>query len=166
MSLYFLACTIDNLLDLIKDPKVNSVTNKVNFLHEIITYYTTCFGVTATFRHNTNIIGIASVSWLKPNISIRWGYAVAQLVETLWYKPEGREFNSWWFIGIFHWHNPSGRTLALGLTQPLTETSTRNICWGKGGRCVRLTLLPLSYANCLKIWEPQPPGNLRASPGL
>ena len=29
-------------------------------------------------------------------------------------------------IGIFHWHNPSGRTVALGLTQPLTEVSTRN----------------------------------------
>jgi hypothetical protein len=23
-------------------------------------------------------------------------------------------------FGIFHWHNPSGRTMALGLTQPLT----------------------------------------------
>jgi len=33
-------------------------------------------------------------------------------------------------IGIFHWHNPSGRTIALGLTQPLTEMSTRNISWG------------------------------------
>jgi hypothetical protein len=33
-------------------------------------------------------------------------------------------------IGIFHWHNPSGRTMALGLTQPLTEMSTRNIFWG------------------------------------
>ena len=32
--------------------------------------------------------------------------------------------------GIFHWHNPSGRTMALGLTQPLTEMSTRNISWG------------------------------------
>ena len=29
-------------------------------------------------------------------------------------------------IGIFHWHNPSGCTMALGLTQPLTEMSTRN----------------------------------------
>jgi hypothetical protein len=29
--------------------------------------------------------------------------------------------------GIFYWHNPSGRTMALGLTQPLTEMSTRNI---------------------------------------
>jgi hypothetical protein len=33
-------------------------------------------------------------------------------------------------IGIFHLHNPSGRTMALGLNQPLTEMSTRNISWG------------------------------------
>ena len=26
-------------------------------------------------------------------------------------------------IGIFHWHNPSSRTMALGSTQPLTEMS-------------------------------------------
>jgi hypothetical protein len=33
-------------------------------------------------------------------------------------------------IKIFHWHNPSGRTMALGSTQPLTKMSTRNISWG------------------------------------
>jgi hypothetical protein len=33
-------------------------------------------------------------------------------------------------IGFFHWHNPVGRTMALGSTQPLTEISTRNISWG------------------------------------
>jgi len=33
-------------------------------------------------------------------------------------------------IGIFHWQSPSGRTMALGFTQPLTEMSTRNISWG------------------------------------
>ena len=33
-------------------------------------------------------------------------------------------------IGIFNWYNPSGRTMALGLSQPLTEMSTRNISWG------------------------------------
>jgi hypothetical protein len=32
--------------------------------------------------------------------------------------------------GIFPWHNRFGRTVALGLTQPLTEMSTRNISWG------------------------------------
>jgi hypothetical protein len=33
-------------------------------------------------------------------------------------------------IGIFHLHNPSGPTMALGLTQPLTETNTRNVSRG------------------------------------
>jgi hypothetical protein len=37
---------------------------------------------------------------------------------------------------------------------------------GKGGRCVRLTTLPPSCAECLEIWEPQPPGTLRACPGM
>jgi hypothetical protein len=55
---------------------------------------------------------------------------VAQLVEALRYKPEGRGFDPDGVIGIFHWHNPSGRTMALGSTQPLTEMSTRNISWG------------------------------------
>jgi len=32
--------------------------------------------------------------------------------------------------GIFHWHNPAGRTMVLGLTQTLTEMSTRNIFCG------------------------------------
>jgi hypothetical protein len=56
--------------------------------------------------------------------------------------------------------------MALGSTQPVTEMSTRNISWGKGGRCVGLTTLPPSCADCLEIWEPQPPGTLRACPGV
>ena len=32
--------------------------------------------------------------------------------------------------GIFHSLNPSGRTMALGSAQLLTEMSTRNISWG------------------------------------
>jgi len=37
---------------------------------------------------------------------------------------------------------------------------------GKGGWCVGLTTLPPSCTDCLEIWEPQPPGALRACPGL
>jgi hypothetical protein len=32
-------------------------------------------------------------------------------------------------IGIFYWRNPTGRTMILGSTRPLTEMSTRNISW-------------------------------------
>jgi len=34
------------------------------------------------------------------------------------------------FTIIFNRHDPSGRTMALGLTQHLTEMSTKNISWG------------------------------------
>jgi hypothetical protein len=54
-------------------------------------------------------------------------YAVAQLVEAQSYKPEGRGFDSRWG----HWLNPSGRTMAPGSTQPLTEMSTRDVSWGQ-----------------------------------
>jgi hypothetical protein len=47
---------------------------------------------------------------------------VAQLVEALRYKPEGRAFDS----RLYHFD----RAVALGSTQPLTEISTRNISWG------------------------------------
>jgi len=50
--------------------------------------------------------------------------------------------------------------VALGSTQPLTEMSTRGILWGKGVRCVGLTLSP-SCANCPELWEPQLSGALR-----
>ena len=36
---------------------------------------------------------------------------------------------------------------------------------GKGGRWIWLTVL-LSCADCLEIWESQPPVNLMASPGI
>jgi len=60
---------------------------------------------------------------------ITGGYAVAELVEALRYKrsiPDG-------VTGIFHWRNPSGRTMALGSTQPLTEINTRNMSLGNRG---------------------------------
>jgi len=43
---------------------------------------------------------------------------------------EGHRFNSRWCQRTFSFHNPSGGTMALGSTQPLTEMSTRNISWG------------------------------------
>jgi len=50
---------------------------------------------------------------------------VAQVVEALRYKSEGPRFDFQWC----HW-NFSGRIIALGLTQTLTEMSIRIISWG------------------------------------
>jgi hypothetical protein len=44
------------------------------------------------------------------------GQAVAQFVEALRYKSEGRGLYSRWCHWNFNWHNPSGRTTALGWT--------------------------------------------------
>ena len=105
---------------------------------------------------------LSKLPWILCYTVLHMGHAVAQVVIALRYKSEVRGFDSRWC----HWHNLSGRTVALGSTQPLTEMSTRNISWGdKGGRCVGLTLPP-SCADCLEIWEPQPPGTLRVCPGL
>ena len=38
-------------------------------------------------------------------------------------------------IRIVDWHNLSGLTVALVLTQPLTEMSTRNISWETKAAC-------------------------------
>ena len=80
---------------------------------------------------------------------------MAQLVEAVSYKPEVAGSIPDGVIGMFHWHNTSGCTMALGSTQLQTEMR------GKGGRCVGLTNLPPSYAKCLEIWEPQLLGTLR-----
>ena len=62
--------------------------------------------------------------------------------------------------------HPSGRTMALELTRASNRNEYREYFLGdKGGRCVGLTL-PLSCAECLEIWEPQPPGILRVCLGL
>ena len=44
--------------------------------------------------------------------------------------------------------------------------STTGIVWSKGGRCIGLTTLPLSYVDFLEIWELQPPGTLGGCPVL
>jgi hypothetical protein len=67
---------------------------------------------------------------------------VAQLVEALCYKPESRDFDR--IIGIFRWCNTSSTTMALTSTHLLTKMST-------GRRCLRLTSLPPSFADCLEI---------------
>jgi hypothetical protein len=84
-------------------------------------------------------------------------HAVAQWAEALRYKPEGRGFDS----RSFRSHYGPG----------IDSSSNRNeyqdyFLGGKRGRCIGLTTLPPSSADCLEIWEPQPSGTLRTCPGL
>ena len=51
---------------------------------------------------------------------------MAQLSEVAGSIPDG-------VTGIFQWHNPSGRRMAVVSTQPLIGTSTRNISLEEGG---------------------------------
>jgi len=78
--------------------------------------------------------------------AVRWGTTLQIGMSRVWFPMVSSEF--------FHFYNPSGRTMALGLTQPPTEMITRNISWGKSGRCLGLTTLTPSCADCLEIWEP------------
>jgi hypothetical protein len=85
----------------------------------------------------------------------------------LFYKPEGRGFDSRWC----HWKFPLTQSFQPQYGPGVDSAFNRNECLGyflgrKGGRCVGLTTLPLSCDDCLEIREPKPPGTLRACPGL
>ena len=78
---------------------------------------------------------------------LSWRIAVPKFMKTdrqfsRWYRKGGSEGVAQWLrccatnrkvagsipngvIGIFHWHNPSDRTMALVSTQPITEMRTR-----------------------------------------
>jgi hypothetical protein len=91
---------------------------------------------------------------------------VTQLVEALLYKPERRGFDSRWY----HWNFSLTQSFRSHYGPGVDSASNRNeyqeyFLGGKGGQCVGLTL-PFLCADCLEIWEPQPPGTLRACPGL
>jgi len=93
---------------------------------------------------------------------------MAHLVEALRYKavvsiPDG-------FIAIFHWWNPSGFTMALGSTQPVTKMSTRNISWGLkvtsayGWHPYHLHMLIVMKSGSLNLLKPS--GTAQASTGV
>ena len=80
--------------------------------------------------HNEKLHGLYSSPSIFRVIYLRWGSRwrswlrhCATSRKVAGSIPDG-------VIGIFHRHNPSDRTMALGSTQPLTEMSTRNISLG------------------------------------
>ena len=119
------------------------------------------------FTYHVSIMQSNICSWNnhKINWKLGWlaapdaGNAKAQLVETLHYKRTGGRFDSRWWSFRPHYG-------------PVVDSaSNRNeyqeyFLGGKGGWCVELTTLPSKCADCLEIWEPQPPGTPRPCPGL
>jgi hypothetical protein len=80
------------------------------------------------------------------------GYAVTQLVVSLCYEVEGRGFDSRWC----HWNFSLIRSFRPHYGPGVHSASYRNqyqecFLGGKGSRCVGLTTLPLSCADCHKI---------------
>jgi hypothetical protein len=66
----------------------------------------------------------------RMQIELWWEQPVWRPRHRCEYKPESRGFNSRWGHCIyFNLPNPSSRAMALGSTQHLTETSTRNFSW-------------------------------------
>ena len=87
-------------------------------------------------------------------------------VEALRYKPEGRGFDSQYGhcefpLTFFRLH------YALGVESYSNKNEYHGYLLGcKGGRSVGLRNLQPSCADCLEIWDPQPPGALRSFPDL
>ena len=102
------------------------------------------------------------VLWGLSSVSRTWsGHSVA-----LRYKPEGRGFDSRWC----YWNFSLTESFRTQYDDGVDSASNRNkyqeiFPEGEGGRCVGLTTLPSSCADCLEIWDPQPPGTLRGCPG-
>jgi hypothetical protein len=92
------------------------------------------------------------------------GSAVARVVQALRYKPEGCGFDS----RRCHWNFPSTQACRPQYGPKVDSASNRNEYqeYFPGGRCVGLTTLPPSCFACLEIWNPQPPGTLRACRGI
>ena len=94
-------------------------------------------------------------------------HIVAQLVDALRYKPERRGFDTLWC----QWDFSLTWSFRPHCGPGVDSTTNRNeyqeyFLGGKGSRCVGLTTLPPSCADCLEIWETQPTGILWACPAI
>ena len=89
---------------------------------------------------------------------------MAQLIKALHNNPEGCSFDSYSVTGIFI-------DKILPADPGINSASNRieyqeYFVGGKSGRCIGLTTLPLSCANCFEICVLQTPEALRACTGI
>ena len=67
-------------------------------------------------------------------VKVKWKYLHVHLVlqaytDYCFLEYDAAQFATVSVIGIFHWHNSSGRTIALGSAQSLKEMSIVSISW-------------------------------------
>jgi hypothetical protein len=89
------------------------------------------------------------------------GHTLAQLVEALYYKPEGRGFD--WNFSLT---SSSQSHYGPGVDSASNRNENQKYVFYSGGgvksgQCVRTTALPTPCASSLEIWEPQSFGTLR-----
>ena len=121
----------------------------------------------ATIRFSRSVFHGVCFPFRPISLIMSVGHAVVQLVEALRYKPESRGFDSCWCLWNFSLTLSFQPHYGPGVDSASNRNEYQEYFLGdKGSRCVQLTTLPPSCANCLEIWEPHPPGTLRACPGL
>jgi hypothetical protein len=142
--------TIENMLDSLladKADEVNTVDRRT--MVPLVTarprnyVRTTCCGIPASLR-----------DWQGTRWRSGWGTALQTVRLRVRFPMVSLDFFIDIIIPVALW--PWGR---LSLQQKWVPGIFPG---GKGGRCVGLTTLPPSCADCLKIWTPQPSGTLRA----
>ena len=141
-------------------------------------YFKKCFMVHMVNFHKTHKYSTALCAHLLCQIlqSIQrmckvWreipGQVMAQLVGAKCYKLEGHKFDSWWCQWNFSLTQSFWMHYRLGVNSASNRDEYQEyFLGGKGSQCIQLTNLLPSCAECNDIWEPQPPGTLRACPGL
>ena len=93
-----------------------------NCTQQLLNFFVTI--ITATLTKSCAFVDLNCNNWIIMKGATRWRCWLRH------WATSGKVAGSIPHVvtGIFHWQNPSGRTMVLGSTQPLTEMSTRNIC--------------------------------------
>jgi hypothetical protein len=87
--------------------------------------------------------------------SLRRGHAIAYLVETLCYKPEGRVFDSWWGHWIFQLTSSFQPHYYPGVDSASNRNEYQESSWGKGRpACKADNLTAICEPIVWKMWEP------------
>ena len=125
---------------------------KIMFWFSLQHLYVTCLILRGIQRDTIINVGTAVAQWLRCCATSR---KVAGSIPAV-------------VIGIFHWHNPSDRTMAPGSTHPLSEMSTRSISWEQRRPVRKANNLTTILCRCHVIWEPSwnPLGHSRPVTGL